>query len=418
MSSLIPRATSERLARLANGLRVVIVNGPRQSGKTTLLREHLRAHDGSYRSLDNRIELANAQIDPISYVAEGASPRIIDEVQRGGDDLVRAIKLAVDEDPTPGRFILAGSSRFLKIPTLSESLAGRAGFLEMWPLSMVERVGAPTIFINQCFVDLKTLAAKSSWTRQEYLDVIMAGGFPEALTIADPLVRSTWYDGYLSTVINRDISDFAQINNAAALPKILALYAARASSTVVHADIARSVELSWEAAKNYSAYLDMVFLTLTVPAWSNNLTSKITKTPKVYVSDSGLAAHLLQVDIDALSKIGHPVLGGLLETFVATELTKLITFADRRIGLWHLRDRSGAEIDFILEGPGGAIIGIEVKATVSPGADTAKHLRWLKNKLGDRFKGGIVFHLGPQAGSLGDDIYVMPLSTLWSHQKL
>lgn len=416
--SLIPRAAEDRLTRLAAALRVVIVNGPRQSGKTTLLREHLRNHGGSYRSLDDAGELQKVREDVRSYALHGTPPRVIDEVQRGGDDLVRAIKIAVDEDPRPGRFILSGSSRFLTIPTLSESLAGRAAFVDMWPLSMAERTGGPTDFIDRIFADSPISVDDSPWKRSDYLDMIGVGGFPEALTLTDPLVRDAWYSGYLTTVINRDIGNFAQINHAATLPRILALAAARAGSPLVHADIARSAELSWEATRNYLSYLDMVFLTITVPAWSTNLTSKITKTPKVFISDTGLATHLLQVDRATLEKVGHPALGGLLETFVATELTKLLTFSQRRAGLWHLRDRAGAEVDFLLEGPGGAVIGVEVKATVSPGSESAKHLRWLREKLGDRFAGGIVLHLGTNAGSFGDNIHALPLSALWGHRPL
>lgn len=281
---------------------------------------------------------------------------------------------------------------------------------------MAERTGAPTNIIDRVFNDLPGQSLDSTWTRDEYLNVIADGGYPEALTLRDPLARDAWYSGYLTTIINRDISDFANIHNASALPRVLALIAARAGSTLVQSDIAKSVQMSWETTRSYISYLDMVFLTLTVPAWSSNLTSKITKTPKVFVSDSGLAAHLLQVDSDVLGT--SPALGNLVETFVATELTKLLTFAHRRIGLWHFRDSGGAEVDFILEGPQGAIVGVEVKATVSPRAESARHLRWLRDKLGDRFVGGVVFHLGQQAGSFGDGIYTLPLSTLWNHHPL
>ncbi len=133
------------------------------------------------------------------------------------------------------------------------------------------------------------------------------------------------------------------------------------------------------------------------------------------MSDTGLAGHLLQVDRAGLDVPGHPALGGLLETFVATELTKLLGFAQTRANLWHFRMSSGTEVDFLIEGPGGVIVGIEVEATVSPKVDAARHLRWLGDKLGDRFAGGIVLHLGTAAGSLGNGIYALPLSALWGH---
>src|ERR1700722_1107278 len=141
MADLVPRLAQGLLDELASALRSVIVNGPRQSGKTTMLRQYQRAHGGSYRTLDNRQDQEAALADPVAFVVDGESPRLIDEVHLGGDWLVRAIKIAVDEDPRPGRFILSGSSRFLTIPTLSESLAGRAGFVDLWPLSI--RQGDP-----------------------------------------------------------------------------------------------------------------------------------------------------------------------------------------------------------------------------------------------------------------------------------
>jgi uncharacterized protein len=159
-------------------------------------------------------------------------------------------------------------------------------------------------------------------------------------------------------------------------------------------------------------------VTVTVPAWSGNLTSKITKTPKVFVTDSGLAAHLLRVTGDGLRAPGHPALGGLLETFVLSELIKLRAVSDTGFNIYHLRDRAGAEVDFVLEGPGGQVVGLEVKASASPATTDAKHLRWLKDKLGDRMAAGVVLHLGTAAGSLGAGIYALPVSALWSHRPL
>jgi predicted AAA+ superfamily ATPase len=170
--------------------------------------------------------------------------------------------------------------------------------------------------------------------------------------------------------------------------------------------------------RNYLTYLDTVFLTVEVAPWSTNLTKRLAKTPKVFVTDSGLAAHLLSVTASDLQRVGHPALGGLLETFVLTELLKLRTVSQIPVGVWQLRENEDREIDFVLEGPGGAVVGIEVKATTSPGADTARHLRWFREKIGDRFRGGIVFHLGSRSSSFGDGIQAIPVSALWGHAAL
>ena len=420
MADLVPRMAQDLLDALVVALRIVIVNGPRQSGKTTMLKQYQLVHGGSYRTLDNRQDQEAAIADPGAFAGEGERPRLIDEVHRGGDWLIRAIKIAVDADPSPGQFILSGSSRFLTVPTLSESLAGRAVFLDLWPLSVVERTGGPTDFFSRLFGTSSSGLAghESGWTRDDYIRVICEGGFPEVLPFTSAVVKRAWYDGYLTTVINRDISEFAEIGKASAIPRLLGLVAARSGSPLVVADLARSADLDRTTTRNYLTYLDTVFLTVEVAAWSTNLTKRLSKTPKVFVTDSGLAAHLLSVTAQDLQRVGHPALGGLLETFVLTELLKLRTVSQIPVGIWQLREGENREIDFVLEGPGGAVVGIEVKATTSPGADTARHLRWFREKIGDRFRAGIVFHLGSRSSSFGDGIQAIPVSALWGHAAL
>jgi hypothetical protein len=327
--------------------------------------------------------------------------------------------MVVDDDPRPGQFVLSGSSRFLTVPTLSESLAGRAVFIDLWPLSVAERTGGSTDFLTRVFAEPSAVAEQDSgWTRESYTDVLADGGFPEVLPLTSPVARRAWYDSYVTTVINRDISDFADIDKAHAIPRLLSLVAIRSGSPLVLADIAQSAELNRATARDYLTYLDIVFLTTGVPPWSANLTSRLSKTPKIYLTDSGLAAHLLGASAADLRRTGHPAIGTLLETFVLTELMKLKSVTEINVSIWHLRDRDGREVDFLLEGPGGAVVGIEVKASASPGADAARHLRWLKGQLGEKFAVGIILHLGTRSTSFGDGIYAVPLSALWGHATL
>ena len=401
------------------GLRVVIVNGPRQSGKTTLLRMYQEQATATYVTLDDAFQLDQALADPATYVRQGPAPLIIDEVQRGGDALIRAVKIVVDERQDRGQYILSGSAKFLTVPTLSESLAGRAGFVYLWPLSVSERTGAPADFTDRLFSDpASLLGRRSSWERDDYLRLVTTGGYPEVLTIPVQSVRESWYEGYLSTVIVRDIADFASLRDADVLPKVLNLVAARSGSQMVYSDLARGLGIQMETVRRYLAYLERVFLATTVPAWPNNLTSKVTKTPKVFVTDSGLAAHLLGASASALRVPGHPALGGLLETFVLAEIVKLQAAGNASFSVYHFRDRTGVEADFLLESNDGTVVAVEVKATASPTANDAKHLRWLKGRLGDRMRSGIVMHLGTDAGSFGDGIYALPLSAMWRHHPL
>jgi uncharacterized protein len=418
MADLVPRLAESRLTELLDALRVVVVNGPRQAGKTTLLRSLQSGRDGEYRSLDDPIVQQAAVEDPTTFAGYGGRPLIIDEVQRGGDTLIRAVKYVVDQDNSPGQFVLSGSTRFLTVPTLSESLAGRAAFIDLWPFAVAERVGDDGRICDELFEEPAGLLARppSPWQRDEYLSLLCTGSFPEAVRLTSRRQRLAWFAGYLRTVTTRDVREFATVHQPAVLVDLLALVAARAGGGVVVADLARSVGLSPETVRNYLSYLETVFLLATVPAWSTNLSAKIAKTPKAYVTDGGLAAHLLRVTPEALRNPGHPALGGLVETFAVAELVKLQTAAETDFSIRHLRDRDGREVDLVLEAADGRVIAIEIKASSSPAADDARHLRWLRQRLGSTFVAGVVLYLGRQSLSLGDGIYALPLSALWRHR--
>lgn len=416
----LPRLAQDRLAERTDAFRVVVVNGPRQAGKTTLLRLFETARGGSLRSLDDATTLRSALADPAGFARFGAGPRMIDEVQRGGDDLVVAIKYVVDRDDTPGQFILSGSTRFLTVPTISESLAGRAVFVEVWPFAVAERTGAPADFCSLLFNDPGRLAeaAASPWTRDRYADLFCTGGFPEVLRLQAANLRHGWFDGYLSTVVLRDVASFAQVRHAEFLPRLLALVTARAGSQLVVSEVAQSLQLNQATVRDYLTYLDTVFLTGRVSPWASNITTRLVKTPKVYPTDSGLAAHLLQVDADALMAPGHPSLGAMVECFVYAELTRLLAGSDLGASLHFYRDHDGREVDFVLERGNGQVVGIEVKASSSVGAADFRHLRWLRDRVGDRFAGGYVLYLGTESLPFGDGMTALPLSAMWHHHDL
>lgn len=258
----------------------------------------------------------------------------------------------------------------------------------------------------------------SPWSRDEYLDLACAGGYPEAIALSDPRVRAARFDGYLSTVVLHDVANFANVQYATRIPRLLGLAAARAGTPLVPSHLSRAIELALVTTRNYLSYLEIVFLLATVPSWFTDLVSRIAKTPKAYVTDSGLYAHLLGATPDALRRPGNRAIGGLVETFVFAELTKLLTFSDSGASLYGLRDSDGREIDFILEGRDGTVAAIEVKASASATGNDVRHLAWLRDKLGDRFVAGAVVHLGTQTHSLGDRLLALPLSTLWGNRPL
>jgi predicted AAA+ superfamily ATPase len=396
---------------------VVVINGPRQAGKTTLLRIYRADHGGELRTLDDDEVRRSALDDPITFAREADRPLCIDEIQRGGDRLIRAIKIVVDERWEPGQFLLTGSTRFLTVPNLSESLAGRAGIIELWPLSMAERAGVEHNAVDDLFGDGAAFrSGSSSWTRQHYLQAILEGGYPEVLRMQSQAARRGWYDSYVDTIVNRDVREFSRLQHAGAISRLLELIAARSGSTLVVADLARSLGgLSAETVRTYLSYLETVFLIGYARPWSTNLTTKIARMPKAYLTDSGLAAGLLQVTASTLRQPGHPTLGGLVETFVFNELTKAAALSEVAASIHILGDRDGREIDFVLEARDGRVVAIEVKASVSPPGDANRGLVWLRDRLGERFVRGVVLHLGEHALPHGDRITAAPLSALWGH---
>lgn len=412
----VPRIAADRLAELAGVFRVVVVHGPRQAGKTTLLRQYQAAVGGSFTTLDDPASLSEALADPVATASRGAPPRMIDEVQRGRDPLLLAIKRIVDEQPGAGRFVLAGSTNFLTTRAVSESLAGRAVALTVWPLSLAERTGASDPLDLLGLRERALAGGDSPWTREQYVDLVCAGGFPEPLGLPERM-RRFWFDSYLDAVIVRDIAELAHLQRTQALPRLLGMIAARSGSGIVVADLARALALSPITTANYLGYLETVFLTQQLPAWSTSIHARAARTPRTFLTDSGLASHVLGATPDSLATSG-PALGPLVESFVMGELVRVFANDPQAPSLSYYRDPAGREIDIVAEHRDGTVAALEVKASSSPSGGDARHLAWLRDKLGDRFAAGLVLHLGPRSFSLGDRLAAVPVSALWQHRRL
>jgi hypothetical protein len=410
-----PRRLEGIIEEALRAFRVVVVTGPRQAGKTTLVQRSL-AGSGSFARLDDEATLLAAIADPVGFATFGDPPRAFDEIQRGGDPLVRAIKAVVDQNTAPGQFLLNGSADFLTVPTISESLAGRAAFLELWPFTQGELDGTHDGFLATAFTSPDALAdaEPSNLTTSDYLDRICAGGFPEAVTMA-ARTRRTWFRNYIRTVTERDITELTGARRSQQLPRILSLLAARTANELVVSHVHDASGLgSRTTTEDYIAYMQMTYLVMTLPAWSRNLTRKITRHPKIHLTDTGLAAQILGKDPASLARPTDPARGPLIETFVFNELHRQTTWLDDEIRLHHLRDRDGAEIDLVAESADGRIVAIEVKAAPTAIATDARWLAWLRDKTGDDFTAGIVLHTGPRPYRLGDRIYAAPISHLWT----
>ena len=394
--------------------RVTVINGPRQSGKTTLVKQ-LVDGSGSYWSFDDESVRSAAVLDPHGFVERGPFPVALDEVQRGGDAVVLAVKSVVDRRAGKGQFVLAGSTRFLSVPQLSESLAGRAEILDLWPLSQGELLGVRESFIDALLDDPDELMRRRSerFDRAELFGRVVRGGFPELIDV-EPAMATRWYRSYVRTVVERDVVSASAITQADELPTLLRLIAANTSGELVASRLAGDARMSSDTVSRYLALLELVGLIVRVRAWTPSLTSREKRHAKVVLSDTGLACALLGRNVEELVSPMSALRGPMLESFVTMELVKQRGWSNRQPTIRHWRDRNGAEVDLVLEGDDGTVAGVEVKASSTVSTSDVKNLRLLQEKLGDRFAAGVVLYLGERIVPLGDRLWAIPVQLLWS----
>lgn len=418
-ADLLARRALDVAQRRARISRVVIVNGPRQSGKTVLLRMVHESTGGSWNTLDDAKALLAARRDAGGFVRESERPLFVDEVQRAGDPFILAVKAAVDLDDSPGQFYLAGSTRFLFEPRLSESLAGRALFVDLWPLSQGEIDGsADEDFVARAFAGFdslldSTIVRAQNESRHATMERVCRGGMPQAIRLAGR-DRREFLSGYARTLASRDVSEIGRLPTSFNLPTLMRVLAGRTSNELNISEIARVIGASPDVTKRVVAMLETVYFHYLVPAWSRNLTAKAVRRPKLHVTDSGLATALCGVDADALRRPDSSVSGAFLESFVVGEVARQLTWSDTEASLFHWRDRDGAEVDIVLERPNGEVVGIEVKASFDVHVGDAKGLRALRDRLGPTFVAGIVLHCGDRVQRLDERIVALPISSLWS----
>jgi len=415
-SVLRQRAIEERYQETVAARRVTIVTGPRQAGKTTLVRSQLSGA-ATMRSLDEQGVLDAALADPAGFVDLAAKPLVIDEVQRAGEPLVRAIKAQVDRDRSPGQFVLTGSSNFLTVPTISESLAGRAAFVEVWPFSQGELAGVADRFVDVIFTGVAGLAEyrPSGISRRELLERVCAGGYPEVHELSGGQ-RAGWFRDYVRTTIERDVVEMSGIRKVAEMGQLLRLLAARSGCELVMESLIEDSALERQAVYDHRGWLQTIHLVTTVPAWSRNLTRRVKRRSKVFLTDPGLAAWLMGKTPAALESPTDRATGQLVETFVFAELRRQLTWAATDATLYHWQDRAGGEIDFVLESADGRAVALEVKAGQTPKREWFRHLERMREALGESFMAGVVLYGGRQVLRFGDRLMAAPISALWELQ--
>lgn len=390
--------------------RVVLVNGARQAGKSTLTRLATAGVPGSIvRLLDDPATLRAAKDEPTGFV-EHQGLMVIDEIQLA-PELLRPIKVEVDLDPTPGRFLLTGSSRILALRTLPDALPGRMEIIELWPFSQGEMSGDPDRFIDAAFRLGPRMDHSSDWRRKDYLERVVVGGFPEAVR-RTPRRRAAFFDSYLTTLIERDVLEVANIERRGDLLKLLALLAGRAGQLLVPSTLSGQSGIPRTTLVRYLELLASVFLIKTIPAWASNLTQRAVGTPKLAFVDTGVASHLIGQDAVRLSEPSGAA-GPMMENFVAMELARQLSWSEERGTLYHYRTKDGSEVDAVIETPDGRVVGVAVKAGATVRTEDLSGLRGLANALGERFIAGYVLYTGQQTLPFGDKILAVPLDALW-----
>ena len=407
-SSLYPRRIEARIAEALSDTPVVLIAGPRQAGKTTLVRQ-LATVGMRYLTLDDELTLLSAKDDPVGMI-RSLDRAIIDEIQRA-PQLLLAIKKSVDENRRPGRFLLTGSANVMVLPAVADSLAGRMERLVLLPLSQSELYGSTANWIDAAFAG-RLLNVTTPVVGQALVEAVLRGGYPEAIARTGARRRSVWARQYLDAIIQRDVRDVASIDKLDQLPIFLRALAQVSGQMCNYTQLGGQVGLDSKTAARYVGVFEQMFLLKRVEVWARNQLKRVIKTPKLQFIDAGLLATLLDLGADEVQR-DRRRFGSVLETFVYGELLKHSSTAEGDYRLLYYRDVDMFEVDIVIENASGDLIGVEVKATATVKASDLRGLKKFASVAGDKFKMGVLLYDGTETMPLGDGLWAAPLSTLW-----
>ncbi|NLH99742.1 MAG: ATP-binding protein [Chthonomonadales bacterium] len=406
------RLLASRIREALDDTPVVMLIGARQTGKTTLVRDM-----GLYRNLDDPLTLASASSDPVGFLASlvhlNRAPIVLDEVQHV-PELFPAIKMIVDADRTPGRFVLTGSAQVLLLPGVSESLAGRMEVLRLWPLSQAEIAGSGVNLVDALGGDSFEPLPPGPEARVGFEDILLRaliGGYPDPVARTSSRRRGAWFDAYVTTMLQRDIQALASIGSISAMAQLLAMLASLTATAVNVASVSRDLGVPYTTLQRYLALLQMTMLVEAIPAWSSSAAHQSARAPKLVLTDSGLAARLARIGISGSAR-DTVVAGRLIETFVITEILKLVGTSDTQPHVFHWRSHRRREVDVVLD-YGDRIVGIEIKSSGSARSDDLAGLQCLRELVTPRPFRGIVAYAGDRAAAFGPDLWAVPIASLW-----
>lgn len=406
----VERALAPTVIDAMGEARVVALLGPRQSGKTTLVRALASGSlAADYLTLDDEPVRSLALGDPAGFAAGLKARTVIDEVQRV-PDLLLAIKSRVDRDDTPGQFLLTGSANLRRIPSIADALPGRADYLTLFPFTQGEIAGRPERFLETLLAGRAPSISGAPIGRGPYVDRIVTGGFPEAAR-RSPAARTRFFNGYVESIVDRDVADAGRVRDAQSVGTLLRLVAARSGSLARYDALGRDAGIDGKTAKSHLDVLERLFLVRVRRPWHTNLGKRQVKAPKLYIADPGLMASMVGADARRVRE-DDGLAGALFETFVAVELERQASWMPSPISFRHYRDGE-REIDIMIEAPSGEVVGIEVKAGATVRPPDFSGLTQARERLGERFRCGVVLYSGEQTLPFGDRLWAVPLAALW-----
>jgi uncharacterized protein len=414
---LFTRGIESELRDILSVTRAAAITGPRQAGKSTLARQlQLAGVMPNYFTLDDEATRTAALADPDGFALSLPRPAVIDEVQRA-PDLMLAVKQILDQDQRPGQFLLTGSADLLTARVIADALPGRVEYVNLWPLAQAEITGNLQSVIDALLAGAPPQVTGAPKGRLASAELVVAGGFPDALP-RTARQRTRYFRSYVQTVVGRDLPVIGQIRiDPAKLEQLLRLLAARTSALANYSSLGAELSLDDKTVKAHIELLRQLFLVYRLPPWSTNLGARQVKTPKLLLSDSGMAAALIGVDT---ARYGAPeqgtLAGMLLETFVVMELAKQATWSAAPVQLFFYRDTEKREVDIVIESTAGDVVAIETKAAASATNRDIRGLELLRAKLGARFKAGVLVYSGEHTLPLSDRVWALPLSGLWQAQ--
>ena len=412
---MIERKMIKKVHDALQHFRIVMLNGPRQSGKTTLVKKLAKELDMAYISFDDSDKLQLAQDDPKNFLLFYAQkPIVLDEIQLA-PQLIPYLKAFVDEKNEKGMFLLTGSADFMRMHKVTESLAGRMVRYNLYPLANAEFKKKKINVIDQLFSD-DFLKLESSSSLLEVLELVIRGGYPEIVEY-ERSFRDDWFESYISSRIQKDILELKNISLSKLhiIKSLLQLLATYDAELLNYNTIAKKLQIANKTVLSYVGLLEAMYIIKIVPSYHVNSSLKVIKSPKVHFIDTGLASYLLHVDRENLLTHKDGSYGSLIENFVYSELLKEATYAKSSVSIYHFRNLRKHEVDLVLENRNGSIIGIEVKAKATIKKNDLKGMIELAKESKERFLHGIVFYGGDEIVPIAIDdylFYCLPLGIL------